>query len=157
MSHAYQHQLIHQIDHLSARHKLLLEGLDSQRESGTVHQDRAFGGDMAHDLLDIAFEVALQQAVGLVQHEELAVVQQIVVPLDEVLEAPRGADHHMGVLVLYFGIVFLHHGPPNEILDVDLGELADLQGQGLHLQRQLPRGDQNHPLDILGRLVDLVQ
>ena len=140
---ADQHQLVHQVDHLSARHELLLEGADADWEGGRVHQQRALGGEVVDDLLDVLLEVALQQPVGLVQHEELALVQQVVVLLDQVLEPAGRADDEVDVLLLDLDVVLLDHRPPDEELDIDLGELGDLLGQRLDLQRQFSGGHQD--------------
>lgn len=140
---ADEHQLVHQVDHLSARHELFLEGADADGEGGRVHQQRALGGKVVDDLLDVLLEVALQQPVRLVQHEELALVQQVVVLLYQVLQPAGRADHQVDVLLLDLDVVLLDHGPADEELDIDLGELGDLLGQRLDLQRQFPGGHQD--------------
>jgi hypothetical protein len=66
MGQADQHEFVHEVDHFRAGHELLLEGLDAQGEGGGVHQHRAFGVDVVHDVLDVAFEVTLEQSVGFV-------------------------------------------------------------------------------------------
>ena len=132
---SYQHQLVHEVDHLCARHELLLEGADAHWEGRGVHQQRALGRQVVHYLLHVPLEVALQQPVGLVQHEELALVQQVVVLLDQVLEASGRADHQVDAALLDLYVVLLHHRPPDEELDIDLRELRDLLRQALDLQR----------------------
>jgi len=139
-----QHQLVHQVDHLRPRHELLLEGLDPHREGRRIHQQGALGTEVVHDLLDVPLEISLEQPVGLVEHEELAPVQEVLVPLDQVLEPPRRADHQVDVPLLDLSVVLLDHRAPNEELDIDLGELGDLLREGLHLQRQLSRRNQHH-------------
>jgi hypothetical protein len=157
MGHSDQHQLVHQVYHLGAGHEFLFERFYPQRKSRTVHQECAFRRSVAHDLLDVALEVALEQTVSLVQHEELAVVKQSVVSFDEIFESARRADHHLNVFVLNFVVVFLDHGAPNEELNIDLGELADLLGQGLHLQSQLPSRHHDNTLNVLRVFVDFVE
>jgi hypothetical protein len=112
---------------------------------------------VADDLLDIAFEVALQQTVSLVQHEELALVQQAIILFYEIFEPARGAHNHLCDLVLDFSVVLLHHCPANEILDVDLLEFAYLLGEGLSLQGQFAGGYQDDALDGPDLLVDFVE
>lgn len=139
-----EHQLVHQVDHLRPRHELLLEGLDPHREGRRIHQQGALGTEVVHDLLDVPLEISLEQPVGLVEHEELAPVQEVLVPLDQILEPPRRADHQVDVPLLDLSVVLLDHRAPNEELDIDLGELGDLLREGLHLQRQLSRRNQHH-------------
>lgn len=141
---ADEHQLVHQVDHLRPRHELLLEGLDPHREGRRIHQQGALGTEVVHDLLDVPLEISLQQPVGLVEHEELALVQEVLVSLDQVLEPPRRADHQVDVPLLDLSVVLLDHRAPNEKLDIDLGELGDLLREGLHLQRQLSRRNQHN-------------
>lgn len=143
MGQSDEHELVHEVDHLRPRHELLLEGLDPHGEGGRVHEEGAFGTEVVHDFLDVLLEVALEQSVGLVEDEELAFVQEVVVPLDEILESAGGADHEVDVPLLDLGVVLLDHGAANEKLDIDLGEFGDLLREGLHLQGQLSRGDQD--------------
>ena len=78
MSHADQHQLVHEVDHLGCRHEFLFEGFYSQGESCAVHQHGAFGWEVAHYLFDVSLEVALEQSIGFVHDKKLAVVEEVV-------------------------------------------------------------------------------
>ena len=60
MSHANEHQLIHEVDNLSSGHKFLFEGFYSEGEGCGIHQHGAFGGEMTHYLLYISLEIALE-------------------------------------------------------------------------------------------------
>jgi hypothetical protein len=129
-----EHELVHQVDHFRPRHELLLERLNPDGEGRRVHQEGALRAQVVHDFLHVLLEVALQQPVGLVQHEELALVQQVVVPLHQVFQSSRRAHHQVRVLILDLGVVLLHDGPADEELDVYLGEFGDLLGQRLNLE-----------------------
>ena len=72
MSQTNQHQLLHEIDHLSSWHKFLFEGFYSQRECSTVHQHGTFRWYVTQDLLNISLEAAFKQSVSLVQNKKLA-------------------------------------------------------------------------------------
>lgn len=56
---ANQHQLVHHVYYLGARHELLLERSDPQWEGSRVHEHGALRTKMIDNVLDIAFEVAL--------------------------------------------------------------------------------------------------
>lgn len=77
-----EHQFVHEVDDLRSGHELLLEGLDAYGEGGGVHEQCALGAEVVNDFLDVLLEVALEKSVSLVQHEELALVEEEVVFLD---------------------------------------------------------------------------
>ena len=59
MCHSDQHEFIHQIYNLSSWHESLLEGFDTKGECCRVHEHCALWRKVAHDLLDVTFEIAL--------------------------------------------------------------------------------------------------
>ena len=123
MGEADKHQLVHQVDHLRSRHELLLEGTDPDGEGGRVHQQGAFGAEVVHNFLDVFLEITLEEAICLVQHEELALRQQIIVLLDNILQSPGCAHDHMNDLILYLRVILLDHGSSDEEFDIDLLKL----------------------------------
>lgn len=134
MGEADKHQLVHQVDHLRSRHELLLEGTDADGEGGRVHQQGAFGAEVVHNFLDVFLEITLEEAICLVQHEELALRQQIIVLLDDILQSPGCAYDHMNDFILDLGVILLDHGSSDEEFDIDLLKLRYFLSQGLHLQ-----------------------
>lgn len=69
-----QHELVHEVDHSSLGHEVLLEALDAQGECGRVQIQGSLLGQVADYILDIVLCLVLQQTVGFVQHEELALI-----------------------------------------------------------------------------------
>jgi hypothetical protein len=122
MGQTQQHQFIHQIDDLGFRHELLLERLDSHWESRTEHDQRAFRVQVPDQFLNILLEVALQQSVCLIQHEELTIDQQVLVPFQQVFQSAWCTYCQMRTLLLYRVVVVLDKGTADEVGNVDLGE-----------------------------------
>ena len=118
-----EHELFHEIDDLGFGHELLLEGLDADGEGGGVHEQGAFGVEVAHQLLHIPFEVAFQQSVSLIQDKEIALRQQFLVSFQQIFQPSRRAYCQMHAFLLYRVVVLLDQSTTDEIADFYLGEL----------------------------------
>jgi hypothetical protein len=100
----------------------LFEGLDADGESGRVHEEGAFGVEVADEFFDVAFEVALKQAVGFVQDKEVALGEQVLVSFEEVFEPARSADCDMVAFLIDGVVVLFDKGAADEVADFYLGE-----------------------------------
>ena len=100
----------------------MLEGLDADGESGRVHEEGAFGVEVADEFFDVALEVAFKQAIGFVQDKEIALGEKVLVSFEEVFEPTRSADCDMVAFLFDSVVILFDESTADEVADFYFGE-----------------------------------
>ena len=129
------------LDDLGVVHVAVGEFADRRRHGRAEQRRLAAGGRQREDLLDVLEEAQVEHLVGLVEHEEAAVVQHQRMARDQVEHAPDGADDDVpaGAQLRLLGA---DRGAAEDGDDVDAGVRA-VGAQSLRdLDAELARGRQ---------------
>ncbi len=86
-------------DFLRVHQELVGEPADFRRHGRREKQGLAHARQQIHDLLDIGHEAHVEHAVGLVDHQDLDVGEQQPPALEQVEQAARRRDQHVGAAV----------------------------------------------------------
>ncbi|CAH0314452.1 hypothetical protein ROS9278_05077 [Roseomonas sp. CECT 9278] len=133
-------------DLLGIRQEGIGQAADLGRHGGAEEQRLADFRQHAHDALDIGDEPHVQHAVGLVDHQQLAVRHQDAAAVEQVEQPARRGDQHVDALFEHVALV-VHALPADqqgvvelEVLAVFLEVLGDLERQfARRLQDQAAR------------------
>ena len=136
-------ELLHQVDDVGLLQELVLELLDRDGEGGRVEEDLALRVREADELLDDGLELGRQELVGLVHHEDVAVVELGHLLVREVEDAAGGRDDDVDGVVEAHDIV-LERGAAGRHHHLDTDVLPDLLDDLRRLEGQFSRGDEEH-------------
>ena len=128
---------------------------DRRRHGGREEQRLAARRRLLEDPLDVLHEAEREHLVGLVEHDVAGVRELQPAAADQVHHAAGRADHDLRALAQLHGLLGDRLAAEDGD-DLDALELRERAQRLRDLDAELARGREHEHLDVLGRLVDLL-